>query len=231
MRTLTSTLEAAQQSSGVKALVRLALSLGETSYTYYAKPTGGRIFEVTHTLKPFNHKATVMLKNADNVLSGIDLKGYDAVIGWGTITSNGEEYSDDPLLMVRTQGLYSAQGKSICDLNLIGVPNLLVEDRASASYIPVSSDTKTVKDLIREIAGDTGVTMLACYNHCRTYTVVFDSEDALLDTYIPADSFRIYINGSRLAAIRRLLDYTKCMIKWDSSGNWHILVPKTRRGL
>ena len=54
-----------------------------------------------------------------------------------------------------------------------------------------------------------------------------DSVDALINTYQPQDGFRIYKNGSRLAALRRLIEYTGCAIRWGADGNLHVFTPTT----
>ena len=104
---------------------------------------------------------------------------------------------------------------------MLGVPDLMDDDDASDSYIPTEADTKTVKTLLTEII----TASLACYSHCQAYEVVFDSEDSLIDVYQPKDGFRIYTGGSRLAAIKRLLDYTRCVSRYGADGKVHILQP------
>ena len=97
----------------------------------------------------------------------------------------------------------------------------MAEDRASATYAPTSADTVTVKPLITAVCRAT----LAPFTHCQEYAVVYDSEDSLIDSFMPKDTFRIYQNGSRLAALRRLIDYTGCAIRWGADGNVHVFVP------
>lgn len=138
-------------------------------------------------------------------------------------TYQGGQYSSFAPLWVISQRLDSAEGVLVCQLELWGIPELLAEDRASESYVPDEDDTKTVKTLINEIAGAT----LSCFSGCTAYDVVWDSEDSLIDTYKPKDSFRIYEGGSRLAAIRRLLDYTYCVPRYGADGKIHILKPTT----
>jgi hypothetical protein len=185
------------------------------------------ILSIKHTEDPYTHKAEAVLDNSGGVFTGNDYKGWRAVISYGAVTSSGDEYSDCAPLWVVHQELYSARGKLVCRLLMSGIPDMLAEDRASGAYMPADTDVKTVKDLVREILGDTGVTMLACFNHCQPYDIVFDSEDALIDTYQPKDGFRVYMNGSRLSALKRLLDYTQCVMRFGGDGNVHILQPTT----
>jgi len=221
MRTLTETLEAAQQKGFIKALVKVVLTHGATTHTY----DKSRILKVDETEDGELQSAEVTLNNADGSLTDLNFKGYDAVLSFGAITSLGEEYSACPPMKVASQQLGSDPDSLTCLLTLAGAFKLMMEDHASASYLPESDDTKTVKQLIREIVGDTGVTMLACFNHCQKYDVVFDSEDSLIGTYVPADSFRIYVNGDRKAALDRLLGYTKCVMLMKADGDLHVCQP------
>ncbi len=221
MRTLSATLLAKQKSIQLDPLYKISLTRpGQTSYTYDRT----RILAIDpHEEQSYSQKATVYLDNSDKALSGIDLKGYTAVISYGQQTSAGAEYSDCAPLTVIGQRFNSAPGELDCVLLMEGIPDLMADDRASQSYIPDDTDTTVVKDLLINIITAT----ISCYGHCKPYDVVFDSEDSLIDSYMPKSSFRIYTNGSRLAAIRRLLDFTGCTMLVKADGKIHIFVPTT----
>ncbi len=70
---------------------------------------------------------------------------------------------------------------------------------------------------------ETGVDV---FSHCTSYDVVFDSEDSLIDTYAPADGFRIDEGSSRLESINALLRFTGCVKRVQADGKIHVLVPK-----
>ena len=223
MRDLSATkLEATQKEASLDPLVKITLSLSGEDDVVLEED---KILNLSHEEEPYRASCKLTCDNSEGYFTDLDLKGWQAVISYGLVTKDGEEYSDAAPLWVIAPQLDSAEGKLTCTLTMVGIPNMLSEDRASASYVPDDTDTKTVKTLIREIAGDTGVTHLACFNHTPKYDVVFDSEDSLIDSYQPKDSFRIYKNGSRLAAIRRLLDYTKCVIRYGGDGKIHISNP------
>jgi hypothetical protein len=219
MRTLTSTLEAAQKAVSVNALVKLVLTSGATTYTY----TKTRILDIDETENGNLQSCKITLDNADGTLTDLDLRGYKGVLSLGAMNVAGEEYSPLPYMWVTAQQFDSTAGKLTCVLTLSGICNLMADDKANASYIPEDTDTKTPKTLIGEILAAT----MACFNHCTAYSVVWDSEDDLIDTYKPADSFRIYTGGNRLSAINRLLDYTKCVMRAGDDGKIHIFVPTT----
>lgn len=222
MRDLSATkLEIAQKKASLNPLIKITLTHSTDTVTLRED----KILNISHEEEPYRASCKLVCDNSDGYFTELDFKGWKAVISYGLLTKNGEEFSDTSPLWVIAQQLDSSEGKLICTLTMVGIPNMLSEDRASASYVPDEDDSKTVKTLIREIAGDSGVTHLACFNHTQKYDVAFDSEDSLIDSYKPKDTFRVYINSSRLAAIRRLLDYTWCVIRYGADGKLHILKP------
>jgi hypothetical protein len=213
MRTLSDSLKKAQQSVTLNPLYKIVLTKGESTYTYGNE----RILPSKHDEEMYSHKATIVLDNSDHELDDIDLKGYDAVISYGF---NGE-YSATAPLSVTDQQFDSDPNKLICTLELQGMPNLMAQDEASESYIPEADAEETVKDLVDAIVK----AELTPFTHCHAFEITWDAGyDTLADTYKPADGFRIYVGGTRLAAIRRLLDYTGNVPRFQSDG-LHILKP------
>jgi hypothetical protein len=172
-------------------------------------------------LEPYSHTAEVLLDNADGEFTSRDLRGYRVVIGWGGVTTAGEEYLDSPPLTVLRQELLSERGVLTCRLLCQGVPDGLAEDRASESYAPDASDTTTVQSLINSILAGS----LPCYSHCENVPCAWDSADTLATGYRPRDGFRVYVNGSRLAAVRKLLDLTACAVRVEADGKLHFFQP------
>lgn len=223
MRSLSSTLEKAQKAAFVEPLIKIVLTHGEDTQTF----TKTRILDLTYKENGSLQSCEITLDDNDSSLTELDLRGYKGVLSAGVMTSAGEEYSPHAPMWVVAQTFGSTADKLTCILSLKGICNLMMEDKANQTYQPDDEDTKTVKQLIREIAGDSGVTMLACFNHCSKYDVVFDSEDDLIGTYTPRDAFRIYIGNNRLSAINRLLDYTKCVLRVENDGKLHCFQPTT----
>jgi len=209
----------AQQAKSLTPLIKVVLTHGVNSYTYGRD----RILDLNHPEEPFSQKAELVLDNSDGVLTDIDLQGFEGVISYGVLTKDGEEYSACAPMKVLSQNFGTTMTKMDCRFSLFGIPNQMAYDEASASYMPESTDNKTVKTLLGQIIGAT----LACYSHCEAFEIVWDSEDSLIGTYKPKDSFRIYVGGKRLAAVRRLLEYTKCVLRFQNDGKAHISVPKT----
>jgi len=195
------------------------LAHGETGLTFIH----GRILSVEEVREPYTHTAGIVLDNADGALGATDLRGCEVVIGWGAVTSAGEEYCDSPPLRVVRQELVSGEGLLTCRLTCLGVPDQLAEDRASGSYVPAADDTTVLQSLINSILAAT----LVPYLHCDGIDYVWDDTDALATGYRPRDGFRVYTNGSRLAAVRRLLDFTCCVMRVEADGRLHFFEPTT----
>ena len=225
MRSLSSTLLSAQKGRIKKELIRLVLTDNGNSYTYYSTSGSNRIKELDYTELDDRQSAQVVLDNSDKTVSGLDLRGFKAVISHGITTGSGDEYSAHAPLYVVGQELVSFQGDLPVSLSLAGIFNLMNEDEASEAYTLESDDTQTVKTLFRLVAGDTGVTILTAYTHCKSYDVTFDSEDDLIDTFIPADAFTITFKANRLTKLKELLNYTDCVMRVEADGKIHVSVP------
>jgi hypothetical protein len=216
MRELSATLKTAQQAGTLNPLYKIVLTKGATTYTYGNE----RILPSEHDEEMYSHCAQIVLSNSDHALDNKDLKGYDAIISYGF----GKEYSATASLSVVDQQFDSDPNKLTCTLFLEGMPNLMTQDEASENYIPDAEDTQTVKDLVNAIVGAT----LAPFAHCKAFEVVWDAGyDTLADTYKPRDGFRVYLSGSRLAALRRVLDFTSNVPRFEEDGKVHILQPVT----
>ncbi|MCK9355813.1 MAG: hypothetical protein M0R22_01505, partial [Dehalococcoidia bacterium] len=139
------------------------------------------------------------------------------------VTTAGEEYLDSPPLTVLRQELLSERGSLTCRLLCQGIPDGLAEDRASAPYAPTADDAAVLQDVINAVL----VGSLPCYAHCDAVPCQWDSTDALATGYRPRDGFRVYANGSRLAAVRKLLDFTGCAMRVESDGALHFFQPVT----
>jgi len=216
---MTETLDTALRQSTIDPLVRVVLTLGGDSLTY----ARGRVLSAEEQLEPYSHTADVLLDNSDGEFTAKDLRGYRVVVGWGAVTEVGDEYLDSPPVIVIRQELLSERGMLTCRLLCQGVLDALAEDRASESYSPDSSDTTTVQSLINSILSGT----LPCYAHCGVVACEWDDADALATSYKPRDGFRVYTNGSRLAAVRKLLDFTTCAMRVEFDGSVHFFQPVT----
>jgi hypothetical protein len=100
-----------------------------------------------------------------------------------------------------------------------------VPDAAAAPDVSWEDAAQSCGYKYKYTAG-TGVTNgVDCFTHCTAYTVVYDSEDSLIDTYIPAAGFQIVQGMSRLEVLDTLLRFTTCVRKFSADGKIHIFVP------
>jgi len=70
-------------------------------------------------------------------------------------------------------------------------------------------------------------TPISVYDDYPAYGIVWDEEDGLIDTFVPADSFRINLNDSRLQKVKELFGFTSCVPVLGNDGLIHVKVPTT----
>lgn len=223
MRTISSSLEDAQKlddGNTIEALYKLVLTApasGGTTVTYGTD----RILSIEHTEEPYHQEAIVVLDNSDGNVAD-DLKGHKGVISYGEGPNLAfGDFSPAAPLFVTGQEHHTSQGFRMTTLTLKGIPDLLDEDRASAQVVLASSDTQTVKDIITAILGATHT----AFDHTVSYTASFDEVDDLFDTVTPADAFTVEQNDTRLDAIRRLLFFTRTLMRVEDDGEVHFFAP------
>ncbi len=99
--------------------------------------------------------AEVVLANADQRFSNLNLEGLTAVISYDFGDGNG--YTAMPTLTVMSQNDITSGGRYETVLTLVGISDLLAEDKASKDYLHDATDTKTIKDLLTEVLDGTAV--------------------------------------------------------------------------
>ena len=218
-----STLSAEQKKEGYVPQIRVVLTkAGEDTLTYTPYTVDPSLYQMTHTEQPHNQQAVIHLYNVAGGKTDIDYEGYTATIGYGFTLSGTPTYSDCAPLTLTSPKLVNIRGKLSVKLVGIGIPNLLDKDKASTDYTTVGA--QTVKELFDEVATDlTGAG--AVYDHCTSYNVEWDSEDDLVDSFVPGAAFRISKGESRLKVLIKLLNYTKCVMRFEADGKIHVFVP------
>ena len=194
---------------------------GQDTKTY----TNTRLIAIRgHIEEEYNQVATILLDNSDNALTTLNFEMYKGVISYGyNDPTQGDEYSACAPLYVVGQRLYSSQGVLVCQLSLIGIPNLMGFDLAESSLDLTQDDARTVKTLLTAIVNKT----LAPYTNYTSYTATYDSTDNIIDDFRPKELFRVGENDSRLAKIRELLDWTGEKMRVEADGKVHFLNPTT----
>lgn len=206
MRDLTETLKAAQASPELEPLIRLTLSLAGKDDIVIEQD---RILRMPSQEETTDSQVTeVICDNSDGYFTSPtfpNLKGWDALLERGLVTEAeaGVEYSAVAPLKVISQYLPSAPGVLQCRLSLVGIPNLLAEDKASKDYFHHWSDLKTVKDILTEIADG------------KPVSTELTEEQADYDSYIKLD-----VNhgaGQRLTITKRTV--TKLAFRLKKTGS------------
>ncbi len=225
MRTSDAAMVTAQKNP-LHPLVKLQLTEGANDDTY----TQTRILSINHVEEEFHQEAEVVLHNRDKALTA-DYKGYKGFITYGFIDATGSEnYSGGkcaPLWVVEAKEK-SAPGELLTVLRLVGIPDLMAMDFAEDLNPPegpywLDSDSSiTVKTLLQGISG---ASLSPSFTWPTAYTINFDSEDQLIDSFTPADLFTIKLGESRLAKMRELLGYTKSVMRANNNTALHVLVP------
>jgi len=232
MRTLHVDLTAAQKQGSIKGLYKIVLSKsGESDVTYEQD----KIYFIRHEESDDSQGAEVLLTNYDQSLNSVDFRAWKGVISIGMTDANGvDRYSARAPMWVIAQQFRSFVGKPrsnrsnlLFSLSLAGVSSMLQTDRSSVGYYPTADDTNTVKALITALLDGT----MTGFTHTDAYTVVFDSEDAVIASYMPKTSFRVQPRASRLFKLKQLLSFTTCRFRIENDGadnaEIHIFVPTT----
>jgi len=202
------------------AKARIVLTkTGADTKTYYIDSGDDRIMALNHTEQEWSQVAQCVLQDTSGTIEALDFGGYKAVVSWGY----GANYSACAPLWCIAQKSDSRATSIITGLSLAGTFNLMNEDRASVAYTPDSSNTDTVKTILKALVEAT----LAPYNHCKAYTATFDVSTGIIDTFMPKDSFRVYLNDRRLAKIKQLMQHVGYKCRVENDGEVHFFIPTT----
>jgi len=198
---------------------------GQTAKTCDISSSTNRITGLNHIEQEWNQVAYIAV-NSDATLAGLDLQGWTGHIyyGFNDATAGDEESYCAPLEVSAQKtdtGLTGRQARLTTAFTLAGIFNFMNADKASEKLTLESTDQRTVKTLLTAIANAS----LAPFTHCKNYTITFDSEDSLIDSYIPADYFYVAFNESRLDTFRKLLRTTKCKARIEDDGEIHVFNP------
>jgi len=213
-------LERAQKADIIDPFYKIQLTQGANDDTFEQD----RILPSEHIEEAWSQRATIVLDNSDGAITA-DYKGYKGVISYGIkppASSGAATYSACAPLWVVGPKKQSGGGSRRVELELIGIPDLMAMDGASAPLFPGSGDGNTVKQWIQALLGST---LYPSFIWPTAYSAPFDREDNLIDSFKPADAFTIKLNETRLAVLRQLLAFTKCYMRAENDTAFHIIVP------
>lgn len=147
----------------------------------------------------------------------------DNTATWEMDGNTGDEYSREAPLRVRVQELHSGRGLLRVILRAEGIPDQMAEDKAESKLELTAGDSRTAKTLITAIVDAT----LTPYSNYTSFTATYDSEDSLIDSYIPADYFQVSENQTRWDRVDYLLGHTGTKARPENDGKLHFLDPVT----
>ena len=153
----------------------------------------------------------------------LGVRVVDEGVTWEMDGNDGDEYSRAAPLRVRVQELHSGRGILRVILRCEGIFNQMAEDNAGPDYTQDADDTNTVKTLITAIVDAT----LDTYTGYTSFNATYDSEDNIIDTFVPKDYFKVPLNANRLSKVEELLAYTGVKKRAEADGKVHFLDPVT----
>ncbi len=229
MISLTSTLEAAQKAGGDALWKVVFTKSGETTRTFGADTTN-RIpegFPIIYTRNDWLQDAEVTVDNREGNLTALDLKGYQAIISFGYVTSSGDEYQGTAVMKCIAQRFGSGQSRQgdsdlLCFFSLAGHANQMAEDIASVAFEPDSSNADTIKIIVTSIVEAT----MPCFSHTEAFTLNWEltafQEDELANAFQPANFLRVHKGQSRLEVLKSVLEYTGLDGRFEGDGQVHV---------
>lgn len=204
------------------------------STTEWVYNKGNRILSVHTYLTPWGKKpdsakeSTILLRNNDKFLYGLNLKGHRCSVCWGANTDIGPKYSADPPMYITNVAFGEQEGSMVCTLTMLGIMDWLAADEASCDY--TCNGTDTIKVLTEEILAST----LAPFSGQKAFRLQYDG--LMDDNYgeiVPGPTFKIKKGDSRAYTLARLLDMTSVKLRPGNDpavggkDTIHALVPST----
>ena len=228
MRYITPAFEATQIASTRTSYIHLLFTSANagTTYDYSSDQQGSRILLIDHSEEQYNDYAIIVLRNNDRTVP--NMIGYWTEIGYGYVTTTGNEYVGDgtntpgvPRLWIKHQQLVSAGGRLYTILELEGMMAKAGETVMRKGNPPYYDDlpytATVVYDILSAVLTDLGFTLSA----------LGTQDDNIINAYDPV----LNINGdpfeTALAIIERCMRMTKCYLRPKSGLAFEIRYPQT----
>ena len=198
---------------------RLHISQTVTKLSFKLKRTGSPTGDVYFNIYDAGDYSTLVSK----VLSDASL--ISTSVTWYEVIFNSPVVLDQDVWIACVNTGGSSGNYISVEYSTVDVKNYEWIVRIEPTGTPSAAWETSDQDLIyRYKYTFTGIEV---YDHCESIEVVYDSEDSLIDSYCPADSFTIKEGEDRLAVIDKLLFYTSCQRIFKADGKIHIFVPVT----
>lgn len=227
MRTLSATLQAAQDASSGTPYIRVVFTSPDGLTTYDCSTDIGKMKQLEHHEEPYNDYATLVFGNSDRYFDDIDLTGYWVEIGYGFVTDVGNEYSSTPRLWVKSQLYYSAEGRLNTLIELEGMWEALAETLIRTGSTPyyLNEDYGAgaviyaiIVAILAECSDD---------NYTFSLAALSNQDDGIINTFIPVFGVNT-VNAFEDAAvlINRLIEMTACYIRPKAGLEFEVRYPQ-----
>lgn len=220
MRSISSTLETAEESESSTPFVRVRIN-----GTNYSSDTG-KLLGVQHSEEPYHAEADIILKNNDRSMDDVDLRGEFLEIAYGRATDVGYEYPDSPNaatsgLYVKSQFIYSQEGKSICVLHCEGLWDVLREKRAiiladPPNYEVLYDRTKTVYQLLSLLISSCDYVLAP----------LGDQDDDIINDFKPYFQINYFPYEDVASLVYTLISMTKCFLRAIEGKEFEVVFPQ-----
>jgi hypothetical protein len=246
MRTISTALLSAQQSSSRVAAIRI--SINDVDYS-------DRLLFIEHHEEAYRDYATIHLNNSDRALDAVNaydtnLLGYRFRVAYGYYTGEivaepngdgaGKEYVDSPDMWVKNQHMISAPGQSFLELYCEGQWSYAKEKRVMALadsegnatgdiesldpndvttdpyFLAIFDRTKTVYELLTGVLTAMGWTLSAAPS----------PDDEILTTFKPYLSLEALPYAATVLR-DNLIAMTKCYLRAKANLVWEIVYPQS----
>lgn len=213
---------AEQKKKAYIAYVRLLFEKsGEDDIVYTTADSTNIIKRVDQLQEPYREQANILLSNASQALTDVDLRGYKMTIGFGFVINGSPDYINQAPMWVVDQQYDSRPGKSDVTIVCQGIMSQMDDDRSDSEF--EAPDDMPAFDIVKYIIEAT----LAPYDACQAYTVdwstVVVADD--INFFYPGGNYKIYINSNRLKSARNILDNSYLFPRPESDGNVHLIRP------
>lgn len=217
MRTISSTLKAAQEATSGTPYIRL-LFISADGYTTHDYSSRKR--QIEHHEEAYNDYAVIILRDDDRAVA--DLRGYWVEIGYGFVAS-GNEYSSTARLWVKSQQHISLEGVLHVILELEGMWAVLREHLIALGDPPFYNDREewwgshTIFDIIDAVLEEVGFGLSA----------PITQDDAIITSYKPLLEVNAQPFESAAGIIRRLIEMTKSYLRSKTNRIMDVIYPQT----
>ena len=202
MHTLSASQATAQLQEDRTPYIRLVFTGG---YDFSFNGSDDRVVSIEHNEQAYSGDATIILQNEDGEVP--DLRGCAVDIGWGDVTTSGNEYVDSPTMWVVSQTETTSPGVLSSKLVLWDIWNII-------AAIPIDH-VGDAPDFYFQWEGDTTPfdIMYGLFAAVSVPLSDYSDDDGITDTMTPWFDVNAPAYETYQGALRRIIQVTKKYIR------------------